>query len=151
MILSGLVLDRFFALPAIPASVALVGSASLLVAAGTWIIHRATRDFEKIGLGTPNPFRPPKVLVTTGVYRWCRHPMFLGYDLAALGVTLLLRSWSMLLLSLPLMLLWQLRFLKKEEELLSRRFRDDYDAYRRQVPMLLPWPRPSKATAHRNR
>lgn len=142
VILSGLTLDQLLGLAAIPAGKPLIILAPALLAIGSWIITKATRDFERIGHGTPNPFRPPKVLVTTGAYRWCRHPMFLGYDLAALGVVLLCRSWSMLLISLPAMLAWQLRFLQREEEILSRRFREDYDDYRHQVPLLLPWPRP---------
>jgi protein-S-isoprenylcysteine O-methyltransferase Ste14 len=142
VILPGRMIDALFGLPRPPASLVLTIAALVLLAAGTWVIGKATADFEKIGHGTPNPFRPPKILVATGAYRWCRHPMFLGYDLAALGVVLLCRSWSMLLVSFPLMLGWQLRFLKKEEELLSRRFREDYDDYRKQVPLLLPWPRP---------
>lgn len=143
VILSGWAVDDVLELPAITPGLMLTSAALILLAAGTWVIGRATRDFKKIGHGTPNPFRPPKTLVTTASYHWCRHPMFLGYDLAALGVVLVCRSWSMLLLSFPLMLGWQLRFLKKEEELLSRRFREDYDIYRKHVPMLLPWPRPT--------
>ncbi|HSR36913.1 MAG TPA: isoprenylcysteine carboxylmethyltransferase family protein [Desulfurivibrionaceae bacterium] len=147
VILSGLILDRVLALPAITGGMVFTAMALALLTAGSWIITKATRDFEAIGHGTPNPFRPPKVLITSGAYRWCRHPMFLGYDLAALGVVFLFRSWAMLCISLPLMLAWQLRFLQKEEETLSRRFREGYDGYRRQVPLLLPWPRP-KAPNH---
>lgn len=151
VILSGWTTDRLLGLAAIPASIPLTALALVSLLAGIGVITRATRDFEQRGQGTPNPFRPPKVLVTTGAYRWCRHPMFLGYDLAALGVVLLCRSWAMLLGSLPLMLLWQRRFLRREEELLSRRFREEYDGYRKQVPLLLPWPRPNKADGNRNR
>lgn len=120
----------------------------MLTAAGTWLIGKATKDLKQYGQGTPNPCRPAKILVTTASYRWCRHPMFLGYDLAALGIILLCRSWAMLLLSFPLMLVWQLRFLRREEYLLSRRFRKDYADYKSLTPLLLPWPRPR---AGRNR
>ena len=147
VILSGLALDRLLGIPAVPAEGGLTAGALMLLIAGAGIIAKATRDFEQLGRGTPNPLRPPKILVTTGSYRWCRHPMFLGYDLAALGVILLLHSWAMLLVSFPILLGWQFRFLRREEELLFRRFRGEYDGYRRQVPMLLPWPRP-RATIH---
>jgi protein-S-isoprenylcysteine O-methyltransferase Ste14 len=145
--LSGLAVDTLFGFPRAPAAgVALTSGALTLLAAGTWLISKATGDLKQYGKGTPSPFRPPKILVTISSYRWCRHPMFLGYDLAALGVILLCRSWSMLLLSFPLMLVWQLRFLKNEEYLLSRRFRKDYADYIKQVPLLLPWPRPKALT-----
>lgn len=145
VILAGLAIDALFGLSRPPTNRMLTITAVVLLAAGGWVISRATTDFKTIGHGTPNPFRPPKILVTTASYRWCRHPMFLGYDLAALGVVLLLRSWTMLLLSFPLMLGWQIWFLRQEEELLSRRFREEYDVYRQQVPLLLPWPRPKAA------
>lgn len=144
VILSGLAVDALFGFPRQTAGPALTSTALVLLVAGTWLIGKATADLKQYGQGTPNPYRPPKTLVTTSSYRWCRHPMFLGYDLAAFGVILFCRSWSMLLISFPLMLAWQIRFLKKEEYLLSRRFRKDYATYIKQVPLLLPWPRPRR-------
>ncbi|MDA8165532.1 MAG: methyltransferase [Desulfobacteraceae bacterium] len=70
-----------------------------LAGAGLLLIRRAMRDLEALGQGTPNPARPPRRLVTAGSYRWCRHPMFLGYDLAALGVVVLCRSLGALAIS----------------------------------------------------
>jgi protein-S-isoprenylcysteine O-methyltransferase Ste14 len=64
--------------------------------------------------------------------------MFFGYDLAAWGVGLLLASCGMLLVSLPVMLLWQLLFLRSEERLLAKRFPASWPEYRQRVPLLLP-------------
>lgn len=138
---SGLALDRYFTLPGLPENIGLALSGLAFLVAGIWLILKATSDLKHHGQGTPNPHRPAKLLVTSSSYRWCRHPLFFGYDLAALGTILLCRSWAMLLFSFPIMLVWQYRFLRKEEYLLSRRFRKDYAAYRSQVRMLLPWPR----------
>ncbi|ORJ59805.1 hypothetical protein B5V00_09015 [Geothermobacter hydrogeniphilus] len=116
-------------------------AAALLVACGIWIVGRATHDFARWGEGTPAPQAPPKRLVTEGIYAWCRHPMWFGYDLAALGVVLGCRSWGMLLFSYPLFIVLQLRFLRRREEhLLVKRFRDDYLNYRDRVPLLIPRP-----------
>ncbi|HCC53388.1 MAG TPA: hypothetical protein DEQ20_00440 [Desulfobulbaceae bacterium] len=142
VVFSGLAIDRLFGFSRLPTGLALTSSVPILLIAGTWLIGKATKDLKQYGHGTPNPYRPAKILVITSSYRWCRHPMFLGYDLAALSIILLCRSWAMLLISFPLMLVWQLHFLRKEEYLLSRRFQKDYVEYRKQVPMLLPWPRP---------
>lgn len=113
---------------------------ALLIVGGVALIWKATADLSRHGDGTPAPQAPASRLVTAGSYAWCRHPMFLGYDLAAWGVGLLLASPGMLLGTLPVMLVWQLRFLKREEALLARRFPDDWPAYRRRVPLLLPSP-----------
>jgi protein-S-isoprenylcysteine O-methyltransferase Ste14 len=147
VIFSGLTIDNLLGFSQPSASLARTSGALALITAGTWLIDKATKNLKQYGHGTPNPCRPTKVLVTTSAYHWCRHPMFLGYDLAALGVILLCRSWSILLLSFPLMLVWQIRFLRKEEYLLSRRFRKDYAIYSKQVPLLLPWPRPKARAA----
>lgn len=120
-----------------------IAAGAAIFCAGAAMIQKATWDLARYGQGTPNPQAPPLRLVTEGSYRWCRHPMFLGYDLTALGVSLALASWGMALVSIPLFLLLQVRYLKiREEFILARRFKDEFAAYRGQVPLLLPWPRP---------
>ncbi len=137
----GLLLDRLFGWRPWPWSLAILIAAVLLVTGGSLLVQRATADFAFYGRGTPAPQDPPKRLVTGGVYAWCRHPMWLGYDLAALGVILLWRSPAMLLICYPLFLLLQLRFLLlREEPRLVRRFGTDYQRYRRRVPLLFPRP-----------
>jgi len=135
---SGLLLDRFFGLPHFRRVGLFYAAAVTLIGLGSWLMHRSIRDLERYGGGTPNPRRPPKRLVTKGVYRLCRHPMFLGYDLAALGVVLLWRSPSMLLASFPLMLIFEVLFLNKEEKYLARRYGESFTAYKRKTAMLLP-------------
>ena len=75
---------------------------------------------------TPNPRRPPLILVRQGVYALCRHPMFFGYDLAGLGAVLLSRFPASLLISLPIFYIWQILFLRKEERYLTRRFKGEF-------------------------
>jgi len=89
-------------------------------------------------LGTANPRRPPVTLVKNGVYAICRHPMFFGYDLAALGVVLLSHSLATLWISFPGFILGQILFLRKEERYLARRYKDAFAAYQQEVPFLLP-------------
>ncbi|BCR06348.1 hypothetical protein DESUT3_34170 [Desulfuromonas versatilis] len=113
---------------------------ALLFAAGSGFICKATADLARLGEGTPNPQFPARRLVTGGSYAWCRHPMFFGYDLTAVGVALLVRSWGMLLVSIPVFLALQLRFLRREERYLEKRFAGKFRAYRRQVPLLVPRP-----------
>jgi len=113
----------------------------VLIGAGMVLIWRSYADLAQAGQGTPNPLRPPKKLVASGSYLLCRHPMWLGYDLAALGVIVILGSWGALVVAYPLMLYFSARFLKKEEKILSLKFKNDYYSYQKQTPFLLPWPR----------
>lgn len=140
VLLGGKLLDLAFGLPRLPEKNWLLAVAVMLLLAGGFVIQLATRDLQRLGDGTPNPRFPTRQLVTGGIYAWCRHPMFFGYHLASLGVVLLFRSPGMLLVAWPIFLQLQVRFLRREEKILQKRFGALFDAYRRQVPLLLPRP-----------
>lgn len=88
--------------------------------------------------GTPNPLRPAKKLVTSGVYAICRHPMFLGYDLCALAVVCVMGSPGMLFVSFPVFLFFEMRFLQQEEKILLLKFKNSYADYKRNTPCIVP-------------
>lgn len=135
----GKLTDLLLGFRRLPPSQWVTAGALMLGVAGIILIQKATRDLQLYGNGTPNPMAPPQRLVTAGSYAFCRHPMFLGYDLAALGAVLLCRSWGMLTSAYPLFILLQNRFLRcREESLLLKRFGTDYHVYREQVPLLVP-------------
>ena len=135
----GAVLDLLFGLRALPPYRWLTYSAIILIAGGVILIQKATWDLKHYGNGTPNPMAPPERLVTSGSYAYCRNPMFLGYDLAALGFILLCRSQGMLVAAYPLFILLQVRFLRnREETVLVQRFGAEFQTYRDHVPFLIP-------------
>ncbi len=138
VIFGGKFADLLFELPAMPKHAGFSLASLTLIVGGTVLIQKATRDLALYGEGTPNPLRPPKRLVVEGSYALCRHPMFLGYDLAALGVVILFGSWGMLLFAYPVFLLMEYRFLRSEEKILEKRFGAQFSAYRRCVPLLVP-------------
>ncbi|RJX18330.1 MAG: isoprenylcysteine carboxylmethyltransferase family protein [Desulfobulbus sp.] len=140
VIASGKAIDILLGLPDFssgPLRMVLTGA---LFPAGLILIFLSMKDLSDGG-GTPNPRRPPKKLVTARSYSLCRHPMFLGYDLCALAVVLWFRSPGMLLISFPVFLLLQIRFLRKEEKILRGKFRQHYTDYAARTPFLLPRPR----------
>lgn len=130
--------DRWLELPSAPSGAWAGICAAVLVAGGMGLIFRAMGDLSRRGRGTPNPHRPPRNLVVDGAYRLCRHPMFLGYDLAALGVLLWTRSLGALLVAYPVFLVLQVLFLRREERELAARFPREHAAYRASVPFLIP-------------
>jgi protein-S-isoprenylcysteine O-methyltransferase Ste14 len=84
--------------------------------------------------GTPViPFERPTALVTTGVYRVTRNPMYLGITLIFCGAACLLGSVGALL-PLPL-LIWILQqgYIVREERFLAQLFGGDYLQYRHRV------------------
>jgi len=79
------------------------------------------------------PFKPASVLVTSGVLRWTRNPMYLGMAIFYFGLAIILNSLAALVV-LPLVLaIVQTQVIAREEAYLERAFGDEYVAYRTRV------------------
>ena len=78
---------------------------------------------------TPIPHQQPSALVTSGVFRVSRNPIYLGDALVLCGLVLLWQAW----LALPLLPLfvWVIteRFIRAEEERLKSGFGQDFAAW----------------------
>jgi protein-S-isoprenylcysteine O-methyltransferase Ste14 len=81
--------------------------------------------------------QPGHALVTTGIYRFIRHPSYLGLLLTAFGWGLAFRSGVGLLLAALLVPPLVAR-MNSEEGLLQSEFGADYDNYRSQTSRLIP-------------
>src|SRR5262245_315977 len=111
----------------IPAPFNLVGAA--VVAAGLAVTLWAAGLFRVAG--TPvRPFEPSTALVTTGVYRYTRNPMYLGMVLVLVGVAVLLGTLTAFL-PVPLFA-WQIqrKFIVPEETFLEGIFGQPYLDYK---------------------
>jgi protein-S-isoprenylcysteine O-methyltransferase Ste14 len=79
------------------------------------------------------PFSEARVLVTGGLYRVTRNPMYLGLAFVLMGFGLMLGSVGALL-PVPLFpWIIQKRFIEGEERFLEAAFGDEYLDYRRRV------------------
>lgn len=79
------------------------------------------------------PHRPVAELLTTGIYRVSRNPMYTGLAIMVTGGALLAGTWwPLFLLPLSLLAVRQLAIIP-EETYLERRFGSDYARYRRDV------------------
>jgi len=76
-------------------------------------------------------------LITSGPFRWIRHPRYLGVILLALGVSLAFRSWIGLAAA-PFLIGMLLLRIHDEEELLGREFGEEWKIYCRKSARLLP-------------
>ena len=77
-------------------------------------------------------------LVTGGLYRWCRHPIYLGFLTALAGYTALLPTALSFLLLAGAYLGARLQA-AAEEAYLERTYGEAFRAYARQVGRFLPW------------
>ena len=92
------------------------------------------------GRGTPLPMMPTQRLLTTGPFRYCRNPMTLGTVLAYTGMSIAAATVIGVTLVLILAGLLVLYPKRVEEKELAERFGDDYLAYMREVPFIIPKP-----------
>jgi len=69
-------------------------------------------------------------LVTTGPYRWCRHPLYLSFILIILGLDLMFGSPAGILATLLLALPSMIYRARLEEKALADRFGEEWEAYR---------------------
>ena len=76
-------------------------------------------------------------LVTIGIYRYIRHPIYVGLIIMLTGAEMLAQSYLIVLL--PLVYLWTYRQAKKEENMLLERFRGQFTAYKAKTKIFVPY------------
>jgi protein-S-isoprenylcysteine O-methyltransferase Ste14 len=77
-------------------------------------------------------------LVTQGIYRHIRHPMYLALLVYGLGQALVVPNWiAGPSYAVAMALLFALRF-TREERMMLEEFGSDYDAYMRRTKRLVP-------------
>jgi len=104
---------------------------------GLWLFYRSHAD-----LGTnwsiTLEVREEHRLITTGVYRGVRHPMYSALVLYAVGQALVIPNWAAgpsNLLALALLLALRI---SAEERMMNDRFGDEYAAYSARTKRLIP-------------
>jgi len=76
------------------------------------------------------PDRPTTALVTDGLYRYSRNPLYVSQTLVYLAIALAADDWWAFVLILPTLLLIQTGVIAREEAYLERKFGDSYRAYK---------------------
>ena len=80
-------------------------------------------------------------LITTGLYSYSRHPMYLSWFLMNIGITIACASWLFLLLAIASMLFAHVRFAGFEERLCLDKYGDAYRDYMDRTPRWLGLPK----------
>jgi len=108
-----------------------------LLGSGLWLFHRS-----HAGLGTNwsenLELRENHQLVTSGIYKSIRNPMYAALSLYGIAQTLLLSNWiagPCFLVQFTLMFILRLR---AEERMMSEKFGQAYEEYARRTKRLIP-------------
>lgn len=105
-----------------------------LVASGVWLVVAARAAFARAAT-TFSPVAPERSarLVTTGIYRFSRNPMYVGMQLILLAFAVWLSDPVTALVALGFAVYIDLFQIRPEEQVLRGRFGSDYDQYMRRV------------------
>ncbi len=104
----------------------LVGGALILV--GLYLLVSANGLFMRAGTEVI-PFRPVSSLVTTGVYRRTRNPMYLGMVAVLLGLAITVGAATAMLVPPVFVAIIEWRFIRPEEAMLREAFPGEYPQY----------------------
>ena len=109
---------------------AALGGVPLL--AGIALNLLADRAFKRTGT-TVEPFETSSALVTSGVFRITRNPMYLGMVLILAGVALLLGTLSPWFVVPVMAVVFDLVFIRPEEAMLEDVFEEPFREYKKRV------------------
>ncbi|MBC8152212.1 MAG: isoprenylcysteine carboxylmethyltransferase family protein [Bacteroidetes bacterium] len=127
----GLGLGYGFPTPFLPVTTArsvgavlvVIGISTLLLAFRGMIQHKTTI----------HPNGTTTTIVSDGIYRYTRNPMYLSLTLIYVAVCTMANAWWGLILLIPLLIVVQKGIIEREEQYLTRKFGDDYLRYKARV------------------
>lgn len=108
----------------------LLGIIPIAVGAGLAIV--ADSAFKKVGT-TVSPLGETTTLVTTGMFRISRHPMYLGFVLFLLGTAMLLGTLTPFVVAAAFAVFIEVVFVRFEEGKMEDQFGEAWREYKRKV------------------
>ena len=110
---------------------------------GIFFLLWCVRDFYVSGKGTLAPWSPPQNMVTVGLYRLVRNPMYISVLTILLGWSILSGSAIHAVYSVLIATMFHFRVTGHEEPWLSEEFGVQWENYSRAVnrwlPRIKPW------------
>lgn len=130
VILIAYLLDFYFPFPISESSLVIPGVALITLACLIALI--AVIGFFKFKTHV-EPWKPTSTIISSGVYRLSRNPIYLAFAIINVGMGFLLNSGWILLSVVALIPLLQLMVISREERYLEAKFGEDYLQYKRRV------------------
>jgi protein-S-isoprenylcysteine O-methyltransferase Ste14 len=109
-----------------------IAATLLALGLGVAAIAGAIGLFRRTGQD-PKPWTSTPELITTGVYRWSRNPMYVGLALIQIGIAIGLANAWILALVPPVLAVVYATAIRHEERYLEREFGETYLEYKRSV------------------
>jgi protein-S-isoprenylcysteine O-methyltransferase Ste14 len=112
------------------ASWILLGGSLLIALGGFYLYYRHGKPADGME-GTTQ-------LITTGLYRYIRHPLYLSLMLGGFGVMMKALNWRSIILAIVNLLALYLTARLEEKEMIKR-FGNDYESYMGRTKMFIPY------------
>ena len=134
------ILDRWLGLPTFLSPIVRAMLGGSLITLGVIFLFWSIRAQRELGKGTPMPLMATQILVVQKPYLYCRNPIFFGVINLFFGISILFNSISSLVMVLifSVIILLYTRFIEEKE--LEIRFGDEYLAYKKKTPFIIPIP-----------
>lgn len=117
----------------------------LVVLSGTFVInHFDLFGLRQVWLRAREIAYTPPEFVDSFYYRVVRHPLMLGFIIAFWAIPRMTTGHLLFAIATTGYILLAVRFLEERDLIVMHG--EDYRRYRREVPMICPWPRPSRRT-----
>jgi len=130
-VLIGLGLDAIWPAPQL-LKVTQYGLGGVLIAAGVAIVVACAWRFSRAGTTVPTN-TPTSALVTGGLYRYSRNPIYLALTLIHLGIAAAVDSPWILAMLAPVLLIMTFGVIAREERYLEAKFGAVYTDYKARV------------------
>ena len=121
-----------------PSSYIPIALGLLFILLGLILIIPTIRLLSKAGRGTLAPWDPTQRLVVQGPYRYVRNPMIMGVLVALLGEAVFFGSFPLFVWFSAFLAVNAIYMPLSEEPGLEKRFGEQYQAYKENVPRWLP-------------
>jgi len=102
-----------------------------------WLLWRSHADLGRNWRVTTEITEGHK-LVTSGVFRYIRHPMYSAHFLWGIAQALLIHNWIAGLVSLVVMLPMYLLRVRREEQMMLEQFGEEYRLYMKRTGRIIP-------------
>ena len=131
-VFAGVLLHLLLPLPLALPRTARVALAVLSALAGTVLIRSAIGHFRRTGQD-PMPWKSTPEIISSGIYRFTRNPMYMGMAFIQLGIGIALgNAWIVALLPVAMAFIYA-SAIRHEEAYLERKFGESYTRYKASV------------------
>jgi protein-S-isoprenylcysteine O-methyltransferase Ste14 len=103
-----------------------------VTAFGVLVVGVAIRGFKAAGTNVPT-IKPATALVTDGLHRISRNPIYIGLSLIYVGIAVMANSLWVLGLLVPILVVIHYGVVLREERYLEERFAEEYRRYKSSV------------------